>query len=283
MIINLEVMKPSGGTAVSLISCKTITDFLRAHLSRLPKGGRGELSRIARHLRVTTTLVSQIFAGQKCFTAEQAHALLPFLGLTGLEAEYFVYLVQWERAGTAELKKFWSRKMEELRQQSLQVVRRVSTDRALTEAERATFYSSPLFSAVRLYCSIEPGKSAEEISQRFGLSRTRTSKILKFLTETGLCVAAGSRYRMGAQKTHLESDSPHLPRHHANWRLKALQRSEGLARDELMYTAPVSLSQKDFRLLREEMVQFIQRFLEKVHASPAEEVACFQLDFFWAK
>jgi hypothetical protein len=50
-----------------------------------------------------------------------------------------------------------------------------------------------------------------------------------------------------------------------------------------MYTAPVSLSRADFRALREEMVQFVQKFLKKVHASPAEEIACLNLDFFWIK
>ncbi|MGZ3695024.1 MAG: DUF4423 domain-containing protein, partial [Bdellovibrionota bacterium] len=113
--------------------------------------------------------------------------------------------------------------------------------------------------------------------------RARTASLLKFLTENGLCIERNSRYMMGLQKTHLERNSPHLPRHHSNWRLRAIERSEQLSDEELLYTAPVSLSKKDFQELREEMVAFVQKFLDKVHASPAEEVACFNMDFFWVE
>ena len=81
----------------------------------------------------------------------------------------------------------------------------------------------------------------------------------------------------------IQRDSPHLLRHHSNWRIRAIQQSENLSAQELMYTAGVSLSKQDFNLLREEMVGFIKRFLSQVHASPAEEIACLNLDFFWIK
>lgn len=48
-----------------------------------------------------------------------------------------------------------------------------------------------------------------------------------------------------------------------------------------MYTVQVSLSREDFSQLRESMVRFIKEFLKTVHASPAEEIANFNLDFFW--
>jgi hypothetical protein len=40
---------------------------------------------------------------------------------------------------------------------------------------------------------------------------------------------------------------------------------------------------EDFMALREEIVVFIKKFLEKVHASPAEEIAYLKLDFFWSR
>lgn len=90
-------------------------------------------------------------------------------------------------------------------------------------------------------------------------------------------------YFLGVQKTHLEYDSLHLIRHYNHWRLRSLVHSENLLESELMYTALVSLSRKDFDTLREEMTVFIKNFLDRVHESPAEEIACFNLDFFWIK
>ncbi len=46
---------------------------------------------------------------------------------------------------------------------------------------------------------------------------------------------------------------------------------------------PISISKTSFEKLREEMVKFIKKFLEEVHACDPEELACLNLDFFWIK
>lgn len=258
--------------------------YLRYYISELPRKGRGEGTKIARHLKVSTTLVSQILAGEKSFTPEQAQGLCDYLGLQGLEADYLTFLVQQDRAGTLELKRYWKNKLDELRSQAVKLANRVQPKRVLNENDRAIFYSSSLYSAIRLFTSVgEEGKSLLDICERFDLSRAKASDILKFLVDRGLCAELKERYFLGDQSTHLEFGSPHLARHLSNWRLRSIQQSENLTQKELMYTAPVSLSKDDFELLREEMVEFIKKFLEKVHASPAEEIACFNMDFFWIK
>ena len=77
--------------------------------------------------------------------------------------------------------------------------------------------------------------------------------------------------------------SPFLARHHVNWRLKAIQYSETLTDQELMYSANISISKIDFDSFREELVMLIQKFVKLVEKSPAEEIAQFNLDFFWIR
>ena len=64
---------------------------------------------------------------------------------------------------------------------------------------------------------------------------------------------------------------------------KAIEASENLSDEELIYTANFSVSKRDFNLLREEMAQVIQRFLIAVEKTNAEDIAQFNLDFFWNK
>jgi hypothetical protein len=45
----------------------------------------------------------------------------------------------------------------------------------------------------------------------------------------------------------------------STWRVKALQRAELLTDEELMFTAPLSISEKDFAYLREEIVKLITK------------------------
>lgn len=261
-----------------------ISPFLRHYLHNLPRKGHGEVTRLARFLRVSTTLVSQVISGKKSFTPEQAQRLSTYMGFTNLEADYFTFMIQKDRAGSADLKKYWAAKLKELRDESMKLSKRVKVDRTLNDTERAVFYSTPLYSAIRLFTSTsEKGISLDQICERFEITRVKAAEMIKFLVETGLCVDDGGLFKMGAQKTHVEQGSPHLLKHHANWRIRAIRQSEDLLPTELMYTAPVSLSKKDFDFLREEMAAFIDKFLKKVHASPAEEIACFNLDFFWIK
>jgi uncharacterized protein (TIGR02147 family) len=269
---------------MSVFQFKATRPYLRHYIAHLPRKGWGEVTRIASHLSVSTTFVSQVLAGDLSFTPEQAQRLAGYLGLTGLEADYFIYLVHFERAGTADLKNYWRAKLEELHSRSLKISTRLTPKRVLTDHERAVFYSTPLYSAIQLFTGVgEKGKSGAEIGERFELARAKATEIIHFLVEIGLCEERSGRYFPGTQSTHLEKGSPHMLRHHSNWRLQAIRQCEDLADQELMYTAQVSLSRGDFDLLREEMVGFIKRFLERVHASPAEDIACFNMDFFWIK
>lgn len=269
---------------MSVFQYKDTKTYLKSHISKLLGKGRGEISRMAEHLRVSATLVSHVLSGKKVFTSEQTQSLISYLGLIGMEADYLVFLNQYERAGSQDLKKFWKDKLDKLKEQSLKLAHRLPSDRQLTEDKRGIFYSSPLYMMIRLYTSVgENGKSLAETAKRFDLPMLRCSEVLNFLVDCGLCDEKNGRYFMGPQKIHLEKSSPHLLRFQTDWRMRAVTRGEDLTDDELLFTGPVSLSKKDFEKLREEMIVFIKNFLDTVHASPAEEIACMNLDFFWIK
>jgi uncharacterized protein (TIGR02147 family) len=259
-------------------------DYLKAHLKQLPKQGYGESKRMAEELSVSSTYMSQVFSGIKELSPEQTTVLSEYLGHSKLESEYFFYLVQKERAGTHKFKKFCEQKLSEIVEQSRKLSERVSYKKELTEEQKSIFYSNAVYSAVHLFTSTgKNGRTIDEIAERFELSRAKASEIIRFLAETGLCSEDSGRYSMGTQSTHVGTGSPHLLKHHANWRIRAIQASEDLDSKELMYTVNVSLSEKDFEVLREEMVEYIDKFLKRIYPSPAEEIACFNMDFFWIR
>jgi uncharacterized protein (TIGR02147 family) len=255
--------------------------FLKATIKTLPRNGRGELSKISRHLNVNSTLISQIMAGSRDFTTEQAYELCLYFGLSDLETEYFNLLVAIEKAGTQKLKEFLRKRLATMRAESLKLSRRVDHEKKLSQEDMTTFYSSWRYSAIRLYCSTSTkGKNIEEIAEKFLLTKARAVQYLRFLTKTGLCTEAHGRYQMGVQRTFVEQGSPHLLKHHSNWRLKALQKSEAIEEDELMFTGPMSLSREDFRQIREEISKFLSGVSKRVKDSAAEEIACLNIDFF---
>lgn len=255
--------------------------FLKDYLKQLPKHGRGEVRRWAEAIDVSPSFLSQVISGPRDLGFEQAKKLANYLSLSFQETDYFLILVLIDRAGTQDLKQFYIQKRESMQIEADQVAQHMPQDHKLTDADRATFYSSPLFSQVHLLTSLGDGLSVDQIAARIGHSRERAQEICKFLLQTGLIVARGHLYQMHAHTTHIEKGSPYLINHHRNWRIAAIQKAEKLLDEELMYTGNFSVSKKDFKLLRAKMLETIKEFSKVVSESDAEEVANLNLDLFW--
>lgn len=268
----------------SLFNYSDYKAYLNAYLKQLPKQGHGEARKIAKHLGVSSTFVSQVLSNLRDLNLEHTELLSEYLGLSALEGDYLFHLVLFERAGSVRLKRYLEKKIKALREQSLQLMNRLDVKKILSDADKAIFYSSAIYSAIHLYSSTgKNGRSLEEIMNRFELTRARATEVLRFLKDCGLILESEKKFQMSTQSTYLSQDSPHLIKHHSNWRIKAIQTAEVLDSKELMYTGQVSLSEKDFEILREDMASLIKRFLERVHASPAEEIACLNIDWFWVR
>jgi uncharacterized protein (TIGR02147 family) len=257
-------------------------NYLRSHIRHLPHKGRGELTRIATHLSVNTTLLSQIMSGTREFTPEQTHELSVYLGHTDLETEYFSLLTQHERAGTKSLKTHLQKKLEATKKEAMKLSKRIAHDKTLSTNERAVFYSSWIYSAIHLFTSTnDDGVSLDEMASRFEIPRVKAAEIAQFLTSCGLCVEKSGQYKIGVQSTFLPKTSPFLNQHHANWRVKSFQKIDNIAENEMMYTGQVSLSKKDFNKIREQLVQVLKSAMAVVKDSPADDIACLNIDWFW--
>jgi uncharacterized protein (TIGR02147 family) len=253
--------------------------FVQRRLKQMPRAGRGQLLRMAQHLKVHPTLVSQVFKGSREFTLEQACLLCDFFGLTDFETDYFLVMVELERAGNEKLRRVLRQRMERLKRESRQVASRLPPTATLSDDQKATFYSSWHYSAVRQLSSIEDLQSVEAIAEYLELPMAQARRIATFLVSCGLCVEEKGRLKMGPLRTHLPADSPLIARHHANWRLKAIERHERMSDAELAFTAPLSISAKDFGKVREILLNAIEQSSKVVEGSEPEKVACLNIDF----
>lgn len=267
---------------INLFEFDDYRSYLRGFIATLPNHGRGELSKLARLLRVNNTLISQVLAGSREFSLEQGHEIAKYLALTELEMDYFSLLIQISRSGSEEHKLYLHKKKLRLRHEALKLVKRVEHQHQLSEASRAIFYSSWLYSAVHLFTSMyKEGVSASQISHQFHLTSGRTQEIIGFLAQNGLIKENNSKWCISIQSTFIEQGSVHLVHHHRNWRMKASEFAENLADSDLMITAQVSVSRQDFEKIREEMVQFIKKISIQVIDSPPENLVSLNLD--WVK
>ena len=265
---------------ISIYNFDNPLSFLQARFAAMPKRGHGQSLRLARHLRVHTTLVSQVFRGSRQLTLEQAALTAEFLELTEAETDFFLLLTQLERAGNPALKKNLRRQLAAAKAKSEELVHRLKAEVRLREEERATFYSDWVYSAVRQLTAIPGFDSVEKIAAQLGLPRKRVKQVVDFLLATGLCVEKNGKLAVGPKSTHLEASSPWVRVHHVNWRHKAIEHVMDAEESQLHYSAPMTLSAADARKIRELIVKFLESVDSVVEPSPSEELHCINVDWF---
>lgn len=253
--------------------------IIRNWVKNRPSKGRGELLKMAEHLGIPASVYSQTLNGQRELSADHAYLLAEYMGLLSLEKDYFIALVQIEKAHNYKFRQFLKEKKDEIKNESLNLAKRVAHEKTLSDKDQQEFYSSWLYSAIRLKCDIGAGLTAEEIKAQFNLSSTQVTRILDFLTRTGLVVQKNQFYKMGPLRTFVGRDSPMVARHHSNWSLKAVERASTVSEKELMFTGPLTCSRKDSQRIREMITILIQEVSEIVKDSPSEELLYLGVDF----
>jgi uncharacterized protein (TIGR02147 family) len=256
-------------------------DFVREWITALPNRGHGFYTRIADQLSVTTVLVSQIFRGdQRDLTLEQALTLGQFLGLNDSELEYFILLVELNRAGSSVLKKYFERKLAKVKANADEVSEVLNAkNMKLTEEACAEFYSHWYYMAVWMATSMPGFNTPNDFCHRLGLDLVTVNRTLYFLQRVGIIIKTETGYTNGPAHIHIEASSIHAGRHHANWRILNLAQLDQVPEDELCFSMPCTLSEKDFRLIKSELLQVIKRVTQRVTESPSDTMAVMTLDW----
>ncbi len=255
--------------------------FLLAWISAQPKRGRGVRASLARAMKCPVSHVSQVLGGISHLTPEQAEEANEYLGHTKDEAEYFLLLVQFARAGTPRLRKRIEIQTREIREKRLVLKDRLGVKASLTKEDQAQFYSSWIYAAVHILITIEQYQTKEAIARYLGISLKRVSEILEFLMSLGLATESQGRFNAGSARVHLGSDSPMISKHHTNWRLQAIRSLEREDFSEaLHYSSVVSISKADSTQIKSLLVKAIENAKTLIRDSKEEELYSFCLDFF---
>lgn len=254
--------------------------YVVERIQNMPKRGRGEFRKISEKLGVTSTVVSQIFKGERNLTSDQGHQVAEYLGLNELETRYFLLLVQRDRAGTHKYKKYLSQEIAKIAKEGKTVKTRIVKFEEISEELKGKFYSDWIYSATRIATSLSDVNTVDELSDYFSMSRERIARVVEFLLETGLCVEEGGRLQYGPQHTHLHEKSPFINTHRRNWRGKSMERINNPQEQDLFYSLIISLSKEDVLAIKEQLVEAISKAVKKASASEPEQLACLNIDWF---
>lgn len=255
--------------------------FVTEYIKGLDKGGRGQFTQLAQALGVNTTLISQIFKGNKDLTLEQGYLFCEHWDMDELEADFFMTLLQYSRAGHHKLKGFFRKKILELRATSKKVSTRFGREAQLSDQDKLKFYSNHFYSCVRLLSSIPQYQTAQAMAEYLKIDLNHVNTILDFLLSCGLCEKEENKITMGPQNTHLGLNSPLVSKNLANWRTLAMMKHNVLRDQDLAFSACVSIGAEDFDIVRSILLEALEEIKKVVSESNPTQLSFINMD--WIK
>jgi hypothetical protein len=189
-------------------------------------------------------------------------------------------LVQKDRAGKSALKKYYQDQIQEILERRLNLTKRLGVQNKLSEEHKTTFYSSWHYLAIHLALTIPELRTKHALAEYLHLPVKKVVETLEFLVTAGLARQVGEHFEADSTLLRIGNDSPHIQKHHANWRVQALEALDREDKNDLHYSAVVSLSRADIRHLKDRMLEHIKEYVSTIRESKEEEVCVLSLDFF---
>ncbi len=240
----------------------------------------GLRKKLAEHIPVHTTFISQILKGRAHLSLEQAESVNSFFDHTFDEGEYFLLLVMKDRAGSVDLKKRFEKRLRLMRDQRLNIKGRLGTSADISNQDRDRFYSSYYYGAIHVLTGISTFKTVETLAGALKLPKNRVQDMVDFCLQIGVLRESSGELQPGPNHVHLGTDSDMVLRHHSNWRKHAMNRLDFVDAEDLHYSACVSLSLSDAFKLKDSMLDHLHGYLETIKKSNEEVAYVLNFDFY---
>jgi uncharacterized protein (TIGR02147 family) len=249
----------------------------KIHENQGVSGYKGKLAEAAGCQRA---YLSQVLSSHVQLTPDHAAGLALFWGLSALERDYFMELVNHARAATPALRRLIESRLEVMKDKQNSVSGRIGKPRIESIQLQSQYYSSWHYSAIHILITIAKYRTPSAIAERLSLSEDIVAAALTVLEQMGLAKRAKGGWIPVSFDLHLPKNSPLTNVNHMNWRTRAVQNAQRDGTDAVHFTAVYSLSEKDFQLLRTRMLQFISETRDVALSSSEEDLVSFTCDYF---
>lgn len=165
----------------NLYEYRSYKRYLYDTITEKPSNGRGERSKIAKILNCHLAYVSQVLNGPAQLSLEQADALNEYLGHSPSEADFFLLLVQVERAGTESLKKRFLKRVEQIVSERELLKNRLKDQKELSKDIQPEYYSYWYYTAIHFLIACPEFQTKEALCEKLSLPMPIVTQVLEFL------------------------------------------------------------------------------------------------------
>ncbi len=260
----------------NVFKTKSYTDYVSKRLSGPLR--RGDKLRLAVALRVEPSFVSRVLKGVAHFSLEHAVVINEFLGHSPDESQYFLLLLQYERAGTKKLRDVFKAQMDAILEKRAEVSERIGVRQKIPLEIQTTYFSSWIYAAVLSVTMVRTYRTPVRIAERLQVDLKLVHQVVAFLKTEGFLEERSGELIPTQQRIHLKRGEPLLLQHHTQWRLRAMEAF--LRKDGLHYSAVFSMSASDRDWFKDRCLELLTELEARLKNSPDEEIVGINLDVF---
>ncbi len=242
---------------------------------------RGRLAAASKAIGCQRPYLSRVLLEDLHLTPDHAFNLAHFFKFTDPEREYFMALVEVERAASLEYRNFQKQKIVELKKKNQSLLERTGRPSLHVDPLGVNYFSSWLWSALHFLTAIPRFQTVSAMSSRLGINESVITSYLLQLQEKGLIEQHGEKwcYKSGGD-FHAQKNTPLVLMHHQNWRQRAMLDAQDFQNDSLHFTAVQTLSQNDLEKIKNLFLNCITDASRIAGPSEPEECVAITCDFF---
>jgi uncharacterized protein (TIGR02147 family) len=264
----------------NLFSALDYRKYLR-HWLEASERPRGVLSRMAEALGCQNSHLSRLIREEVHLTPDQAFEACRFMNLSEPETQYFLKLVEYERAANPRYRARLMSELKALKREQEDLSSRFRAEKVAGSESEMVYYSAWFWSAIHILTDIPGFRTPRAIAKRLGLDEALVRHALEQLARFHLVERkTGDNWHISSNSIHLPKQSPMISVHHGNWRARAITDAQNPANTSLHYTTVLTAGHEDIARLKQILLEAIDRFRVVAEASPSEDLMCFSCDFF---
>ncbi len=269
---------------IQIFDFKDYRSYLKQLLKSYPKKGHGIRSHWANAMGCQGAYVSHVLHGHNDLSVEQGEALSRFLAHNKDEAEYWLMLIQKERAGTHQLKKFYRELIDEKIAHRENIRERMKIKDNLNLEDQAIYYSHWLYAAVHILLTIPKFQTQpEKIAEYFNASLMQIRSVLNFLEMRKLITLKEGRHKVENNFLFINKNSPLFAHQQSCWRQKAIESIYQNKPEDIHFSSVFTISEVDVAKVKEILLKSIEASTDVIKPSKEEKLYSIGLDFFEMK
>jgi uncharacterized protein (TIGR02147 family) len=261
----------------SIFEHKSFRDYIEERL-KCDDFGRGGKAKLAAYLECQPSFISQVLKGKNNLSLEQGYKINSLFSHSHLEKDYFINLLEHDRAGSLELRKYFEMKLEDIKEKAKLIENHIEFEH-LSEEDTIAYYDNWNHVLAHQLINIPKYQTVNALRQKLNIDDDDLKKTLSFLSSCNLIDQDEvGNLKMGTSRLHIRKGSPLADFANKTARLHNIQNLKRKDASSLNYGAYMTLSKKNYLEFKQRFVNLISELHNSLDEDEPETVCSIIID-----